>query len=61
MRHDNTLFHGMLQFIPWAAFDAGVEKYQTDRRVRGFDTKSQFISLLHTQFAGLSSRYDSSV
>lgn len=52
MRHDNSVFHGLQRYIPWAVFEGLVEKYGTDRRVRKLDTKSQFLALLFGQLSG---------
>jgi IS4 transposase len=55
MRHENSVFHGLLKHIPWDVFDGLVDKYKADRRVRRLDTKSQFLALLFGQFAGAAS------
>jgi hypothetical protein len=55
MRHENSVFHGLLKHIPWAVFDQLVEKYKADHRIRRLDTKSQFVALLFGQFAGATS------
>lgn len=55
MRHHNSLFHGLLQLVPWARFDALVDRHGADARVRRLSTKSQFIALLHAQLSGASS------
>lgn len=55
MRHHNSLFHGLLQSVPWARFDAIVDRHGADARVRRLSTKSQFIALLHAQLSGASS------
>jgi Transposase DDE domain/Domain of unknown function (DUF4372) len=55
MRHQNSLFHQILQLVPWARFDALVDQHGADARVRRLSTKSQFIALLHAQLSGASS------
>jgi Transposase DDE domain/Domain of unknown function (DUF4372) len=55
MRHHNSLFHQILQLVPWARFDALVDRLGADARVRRLSTKSQFIALLHAQLSGASS------
>jgi hypothetical protein len=55
MRHHNTLLHGLLQFIPWARFEALVDEHGSDRRVRQLSSKSQLIALIHAQLSGASS------
>lgn len=55
MRHDNSVFHSLQRHIPWPVFDALVDKYGADRRVRRLDTKSQFLALLFGQLSGAAS------
>lgn len=55
MRHENSVMHDLLKRIPWAKFEAVVEKHDADRCVRKLSTKSQFIALLHAQLSGASS------
>jgi IS4 transposase len=53
MRHENSLFHGVLQFVPWQTFDRLVDKHKADRGVRRLSTKSQFVALVHAQLSGV--------
>ncbi len=55
MRHHNSLFHQLLQFVPWDRFDQLVESHGADRRVRRMTTKSQLIALMYGQLAGAQS------
>ncbi|MXN65412.1 IS4 family transposase [Stappia sp. GBMRC 2046] len=55
MRHHNSVFHGLQKHIPWARFNALVERYGADRRVRRLSTKSQFLALLYGQLSGAAS------
>jgi hypothetical protein len=55
MRHHNSLFHELLQLVPWGRFDALVDEHGCDARVRRLSTKSQLIALLHAQLSGASS------
>ena len=50
MRHQNSLFHGILKFVPWRAFDQLVEKHGSDELVRKFTTRNQLITLLFAQW-----------
>jgi hypothetical protein len=52
MRHQNSVFHGLLKHIPWDVFERLVGKYGADSRVRRLNTKSQFVALLYGQLAG---------
>jgi hypothetical protein len=55
MRHHNSVFHGVLQGVPWDVFDRLVEAHGADWRVRQLTTRSQFIALLYGQLEGASS------
>lgn len=58
MRHENSLMHELLQFVPWRVFDRLVDEHDADRGVRRLSTKSQFIALVHGQLAGAESLRD---
>lgn len=55
MRHQNSVFHGLLKHVPWDRFDALVEEYGADGRVRRLSTKSQLVALLYGQLSGAAS------
>ena len=55
MRHQNTVFHGLLKHVPWQLFAKLVDEHQADRRVRKLDTKTQLIALLYGQLSGATS------
>jgi Transposase DDE domain/Domain of unknown function (DUF4372) len=55
MLHQNSVFHGVLKHVPWAAFDRLVERHDADARVRQLTTKSQLVALLYAQLSGASS------
>jgi hypothetical protein len=55
MRHQNSLMHELLQFIPWGRFERLVEEHQADKRVRRLSSKSQLVALLHAQLSGAAS------
>jgi hypothetical protein len=55
MRHHNTVFHGMLQLMPWRSFDRAVERHKADKKVRRLTTRNQFIALLFGQVSGADS------
>lgn len=40
MPHQNTVFHMILQWVPWNEFDRLVEAHGADEQARGFSTKS---------------------
>jgi IS4 transposase len=55
MRHQNSVFHGVLKHLPWSEFDRLVAAHGADWRVRRLTTKSQFVALLYGQLSGASS------
>jgi hypothetical protein len=55
MRHQNSVFHGLLKHVPWDRFDRLVEGHGADARVRRLSTKSQFVALLYGQLSGAGS------
>jgi len=55
MRHQNSVFHGLLKHLPWGEFDRLVAVHGADSRVRRLTTKSQFVALLYGQLSGASS------
>jgi len=55
MRHHNSLFHQLLQFVPWRTFERLVESHGADRRVRRMTTRSHLIALMYGQLAGAQS------
>ena len=55
MRHQNSVFHGVLKHLPWSEFDRLVAAHGAASRVRRLTTKSQFVALLYGQLSGASS------
>lgn len=55
MRHQNTVFHSILQHVPWHVFDRLVDAHDADRSVRRLSTKDQFVALLYGQLSGAAS------
>ncbi len=55
MRHQNSVFHGLLKHVPWSCFDNLVGEHKGDAGVRRLTTKSQFVALLYGQLSGASS------
>lgn len=58
MRHHNSLFHQVLQVVPWDQFERLVDHHASDARVRRLTTKSQLIALLYAQLSGAQSLRD---
>ena len=44
MRHQNSVFHGLLKHLPWGEFDRLVAEHRADSRVRRLPTKSQLVA-----------------
>src|SRR5712664_4126240 len=55
MRHQNSVFHGLLKHVPWHRFDRLVDDHSADARVRRLSTKSQLVALLYGQLSGAAS------
>jgi transposase len=51
MRHHNTVFHGLLNLVPWRMLDRLVERHQTNKRVRRLSTQNQFVAMLYAQLS----------
>jgi len=52
MRHQNSVLHGVLKYVPWSVFDDLVDEHGADVGVRTLTTKTQFVALLYAQLAG---------
>jgi IS4 transposase len=52
MRHKNSVYHGLLQHVPWGGFDQLVDEHQGDKGVRTLSMRDQFSALLYGQLAG---------
>jgi len=55
MRHHNTVFHSVLNHVPWHVFERVVDKHAADARVRRLAMKDQFVALLYGQLSGAAS------
>lgn len=55
MRHQNSVFHGLLKQVPWHRLERSVEKYGADALSRRLNTKRHLIGLLFGQLNGSSS------
>ena len=55
MRHENSVFHGLLKHVPWHRLDELVEKFGADDLARKLTTKRHLIALLYGQFTGATS------
>jgi hypothetical protein len=55
MRHKTSVFHGLLQYVPWGKFDALVDDHAGDKRSRTLSMRTQFTALAYGQLSGTSS------
>ena len=55
MRHQNSVFHGVLKHVPWHRFDRLVDEHDADKHVRRLTTKNQLIALIYAQLSGAKS------
>jgi hypothetical protein len=55
MRHQNTVFHGLLKFVPWCVFDRLVEEFTANKKVRRLTTQNQLIAMIYGQLSGTAS------
>jgi IS4 transposase len=55
MLHQNSVFHGVLKYVPWHKLEQFVEKYGADDLSRTLSTKRHVIALLYGQFSGATS------
>jgi len=52
MRHKNSVYHGILQYIPWGWFEKAVREHGGDKGVRSLTMRDQLNALLYGQLAG---------
>jgi hypothetical protein len=50
--HQNSVFHAVMNHVPWSVFETLVTKHGTDARVRRLRSKDHLIALLFGQLAG---------
>jgi IS4 transposase len=55
MLHQNSVFHGLLKYVPWHSLERSVEKYGADELSRTLSTKRHFVALLFGQLSGATS------
>jgi len=52
VRHQNSVFHELLKFIPWPKFEKLVDEHGADRGARTLKSKVHLIGMLYGQLAG---------
>src|SRR5215510_9450604 len=55
MQHQNSVFHGVLKYVPWHRLAQSVEKYGADNLSRTLNTQRHLIALLYGQLSGATS------
>lgn len=53
MPHQNTVFHQLLQYIPWQRFEALAKEHGHDRIARKFTPRHHLVSLLNGALSGV--------
>ena len=53
--HDNTLFHAILDQLPWAELNHAVARHDAAGHARTFSYKSQLVAMIYSQLSGASS------
>ena len=52
MRHKNSVYHALLQHVPWGGFDELVDENHGNKGVRTLTMRDQFSAMLYGQLAG---------
>jgi hypothetical protein len=55
VRHQNTVFHTVLQHLPWDEFERLVKVHGADKDERGFTAKTQLVAMIYGQLSGTGS------
>jgi hypothetical protein len=55
VRHRNSVFHDVLELVPWTAFDKLVEECGADEGTRSFTSRQHLTALLFAQLSGAGS------
>jgi IS4 transposase len=55
MRHQDSVFRGLVKLVPWDEFDRLVETHRSDVDARRLRTKDQFLAMLYAQLSGAAS------
>ena len=49
MRHQNSVYHALTQYVPWDGFDQLVDEHEGDKGVRTLTMRDQFSAMLYGQ------------
>jgi Domain of unknown function (DUF4372) len=58
VRHQNSIFHGVLKHVPWASLDRLVEKHEAGRDPRSLQARAHLVAMLYAQLSGSRSLRD---
>ena len=58
VRHQNSVFHGVLEHLPWATLDRLVEEHEADRDPRNLQARAHLVAMLYAQLSGSRSLRD---
>ena len=58
VRHQNSVFHGLLKHVPWARLDRLVDEHEAGRDPRSLQARAHFIAMLYAQLSGSRSLRD---
>jgi hypothetical protein len=58
VRHQNSVFHGLLKHVPWATLARLVEEHEAGRDPRSLQARAHLVAMLYAQFSGSRSLRD---
>jgi hypothetical protein len=58
VRHQNSVFHGVLKHVPWPTLDRLVEEHEPGRDPRSLQARAHLIAMLYAQLSGSRSLRD---
>ena len=58
MRHQNSVFHGVLKHVPWARLDRLVQEHEAGRVPRSLQARAHLVATLYAQLSGSRSLRD---
>src|SRR5260370_1910032 len=58
VRHQNSVFHGLLEHVPWATLDRLAGEHEAGRDPRSLQARAHLIAMLYVQLSGSRSLRD---
>jgi hypothetical protein len=58
VRHQNSVFHGLLKHVPWATLDRIVDEHEAGRDPRNLQARAHLVAMLYAQLSGSRSLRD---